>query len=99
MNQELTNAIKLYCSMLPYINYSAQPNDDKRLYTISYHLVKSGERLDEDFFKQELRKNSHAGLNILIDEEFEKFAANRIKEIQSGRYILDIISNLIFPNN
>lgn len=73
-----------------------QPNDDKWLYKIAYYLVKTNENFDEDFFKQELRKNSHAGLDTLNDTQFEEFSENRIAEIQNGRYVLSCISDLIF---
>lgn len=96
MNQDLKKAIEGYCSKLPYINESSQPHDDNRLYSISYYLVKTKERFDEDFFKQELRKNSKARLDILNDAQFEEFAVNRIDEILRGRYIIESISNLIF---
>ena len=96
MNADLKQAIELYCSMLPYTNKSAQPNDDKRLYTISYYLVKTKEQFDENFFKQQLRKNTQSSLDNLIDSQFNEFAANRITEIRKGTYIIERISELIF---
>ena len=96
MNSDLKQAIENYCSMLPYANKSPQPNDDKRLYTISYFLVKTEEPFDIDFFKQELRKNSQSGLNILVENQFEKFANNRIEAIKKGKYVIDRISELVF---
>ena len=97
MNTKLEEAIKDYCSMLPYPNSSANPNDDRRLYSISYFLVKSKEALNIEFFKQELRKNTHAGLDKLDIDPFEEFALNRIDEIEKGKYIIDKISYLVFP--
>ncbi|MDD3723712.1 MAG: hypothetical protein PHW92_14740 [Lutibacter sp.] len=96
MNPDLKKAIEGYCSKLPYINESSQPHDDNRLYSISYYLVKTKERFDTDFFKQELRKNSKASLDKLNNVQFEEFAENRIDEIQRGSYIIERISNLIF---
>jgi hypothetical protein len=95
MNEDLKAAIELYCSMLPYPNDGHQPLDDERLYSIYYQIVKSGEGLNVDFFKGELRKNKEAGLDNLNDEQFEEFAEGRIAEIDNARYILDRISTLI----
>jgi len=99
MNTDLKQAIELYCSMLQYPNKSAQPMEDKRLYTISFYLVKTDELLDESFFKKELRKNSKSGLDLLNNRQFEEFAEDRIEVIKKGRYIIERISDLIFHNN
>ncbi len=96
MKPDLKKAIEYYCSMLPYINVSGQPHDDKRLYTISYYLVKTKERFDVDFFKKELRENSKASLDKLNDIQFDEFLENRTDEILRGRYIIERISYLIF---
>lgn len=94
MNTDLKHAIESYCSMLAYPNSSAQPNDDRRLYGISYFLVKTREALDEDFFKIELRKNTRAGFDNLNDTQFNEFVESRISEINNGKYVIDSISHL-----
>lgn len=99
MNQKVKNAITKYCSMLPYPNSSSQSNDDSRLYEISFYLAKCNENLDDNFFRQELRKNSQASLDNLNDSQFNDFAKNRIIEINGGKYILVSLSNLIFDNH
>lgn len=96
MNSELKKAIESYCAMLPYPNTGSNPNDDTRLYTISYFLVKTGEPFDTNFFKSELRKNDRAQLNIMNDKAIEKFVENRKSEIENGHYVLSRISELIF---
>ncbi|MDD2563597.1 MAG: hypothetical protein PHU27_05225 [Salinivirgaceae bacterium] len=48
-------------------------------------MVKTNENFDKDLFKQELRKNSHSGLNTLNVTQFEEFAENRIAVIQNNQ--------------
>lgn len=94
MTNNLKDSIIEYCSMLPYLNEGSNPNDDKRLYTISYFLARDGGSIDKFFFKEQLQKNKKLKLN----SDFDDFVCKRIEIIDHARYIFERTKHLVFRN-
>ncbi len=87
---ELEQAVKTYCEMLP--NSSISPNDNERLYKISYWKVKLGGNSDDikRYLLEYLPKNSLFDLSSNA-EELEFFVENRLNEIDNGAYVISKI--------
>lgn len=91
---ELEEAIKWYCEMLPYPNTGANPNDDPRLYKISYFSLKLDITVTEELLCEYLKKyNKH--FENLNNEDIAEFANNRLKEIENGRYVLSNLQDVL----
>lgn len=86
---ELKKAIDLYSDMLPYINTGGNPHDDRRLYKIAYIAYKTKQDIPEEYFKEQLRKNTTAQLDILNDDDFNDFFSTILGKIKDAIYIFD----------
>lgn len=76
INEELTGAIKSFCSMLPNINDLHHPNDLRRLMEVAYHLYRSNiifsdiqQILDEELSKNNLFESNEEIRNQFITED------------------------------
>lgn len=93
MRQNLQNAIKDYCIMLPYLNTSSNPNDDTRLVKIAYEYVlidRGG--LDVSDFKSYMRLNN--SIKDTDENDLDEFISNRIELILEFSYPMTILKNL-----
>lgn len=86
---ELKKAIDFYSDMLPYPNKGSNPNDDRRLYKIAYIAYKTEQDIPEEYFKNQLRKNTTAHLDILTDDSFNEFFYTILGKIKDAIYIFE----------
>lgn len=86
---ELKKAIRIYSDMLPYINTGGNPHDDRRLYKIAYIAYKTNQNIPEEYFKEQLRKNTMAQLDVLDEKDFNDFFYTILEKIKDAIYIFD----------
>ena len=93
MENTLDKAIELYCNMLPYINNPSQNSlDYKRLCKIAYKAYQDKE--DTEVIRTKLFdgiKKSDRITNV-SDEAIEEFVDKCIHEIQSLKYVMNILN-------
>lgn len=89
MNKDVRNAIESYCTMLPYLNYSSNPNDNRRIYNLAFQCYINNVTIESDDMVKELKKNTN--INDNEDEKLINFAVNRINLMQEAIDIFDTI--------
>lgn len=90
---QFEEAVEFYCGMLSSLDEESTPQEDTRLYTISYFSLKSNLELTSEMFLKYLKSNEKlAGIQPKV---LESFAEKKITEINRVKYILGRIPGLL----
>ena len=89
----LEESVEFYCKMLSNLEGKSNPQDDTRLYSISYFSLKTNLDVRLDMMLKHLLLNDKLKANP--EAELKSFAENKIEEINRVRYILSRIPSLL----
>ena len=89
----LEDAVEFYCNMLPNLEGEPNPQDDTRLYSISYFSFKGNTDVRPEMFLKFLKLNER--LSDYSEDALKLFVENKIEEINCVRYILSRIPSLL----